>query len=123
VVAADVYAHPAHVGRGGWTWYTGSASWMYRAGLEAILGIERRGASLALNPCIPFSWPGFSVVVRFGAARYEISVENPQHRCRGISAAMLDGVEVDPSRISLHDDGRTHHIRAIIGEATSLQGA
>ena len=78
VVAADVYAHPAHAGRGGWTWYTGSASWMYRAGLESILGIERRGGALSVNPCIPFSWPGFSAVVRFGTARYEITVDGEE---------------------------------------------
>jgi cyclic beta-1,2-glucan synthetase len=121
VVAADVYAHPAHAGRGGWTWYTGSASWMYRTGLEAILGIERRGSSLSLNPCIPFSWPGFSVVLRFGASRYEISVENPQHRCRGISEAMLDGIEVDPSAIPLYDDGEIHQIRAVIGASVPVR--
>ena len=78
VVAADVYAHPPHVGRGGWTWYTGSASWMYRTGLEAILGLERRGATFSLNPCIPFAWPGFSIALRIGNTRYEIAVENPQ---------------------------------------------
>ena len=66
VVAADVYAHPAHVGRGGWTWYTGSAAWMYRAGLETILGIRRHGAAFSLDPCVPFAWPGFSAVIRIG---------------------------------------------------------
>ena len=58
-VAADVYNHPAHRGRGGWTWYTGSAGWMYRVGLEGMLGLVRRGASFALEPCIPSSWPGY----------------------------------------------------------------
>src|SRR6185436_5115146 len=80
VVAADVYAHPAHAGRGGWTWYTGSAAWMARAGLESILGVTRRGATLALNPCIPSSWPGFTVTLRHGKSRYEIAVENPLGR-------------------------------------------
>ena len=121
VVAADVYAHPTHAGRGGWTWYTGSAAWMYRTGLESILGIERRGSSFALNPCIPFSWPSFSVVLRFGASRYEITVENPQNRCRGISEVMLDGIEVDPSMIPLRDDGGTHHVRAVIGERVPVR--
>ncbi len=116
VLAADVYAHPAHAGRGGWTWYTGAASWMYRAGLESILGVERRGATIALNPCIPFSWPGFSIVLRFGKARYEITVENPERRCRGIARADLDGVPVDPQAIPLRDDAGTHQIRALIGD-------
>jgi cyclic beta-1,2-glucan synthetase len=116
VVAADVYAHPEHAGRGGWTWYTGSASWMYRAGLESIIGIERRGNAFALNPCIPFTWAGFSVVLRLGDTRYEISVENPQNRSRGIFEAELDGAPVDPAAIPLIDDGGTHRVRALIGE-------
>src|SRR5262249_31931372 len=78
VIAADVYAHPAHAGRGGWTWYTGSAAWMYRAGLESILGFQRRADGFSVNPCIPFGWPGFALSVRIGRTRYEISVENPE---------------------------------------------
>ena len=116
VVAADVYAHPAHVGRGGWTWYTGSASWMYRAGLEAILGLERRGTTLSLNPCIPFAWPGFSIVLLIDGTRYEISVENPRQRCRGIGSAEMDGAPVDAAAIPLILDGGTHRVRAVIGE-------
>jgi cyclic beta-1,2-glucan synthetase len=116
VVAADVYAHPMHAGRGGWTWYTGSAAWMYRTGLEAILGIERRGDTLALNPCIPFEWPGFKATVRFGTTRYEISVENPGRRCRGVTAAELDGKPVEAGAIPLREDGKTHRVRAVIGE-------
>ncbi|HYM82096.1 MAG TPA: glucoamylase family protein [Candidatus Limnocylindria bacterium] len=123
VVAADVYAHAAHAGRGGWTWYTGSASWMYRAGLEAILGLERRGTTLALNPCIPFAWSGFSVVLRFGNTRYEIRVENPQSRSRGISEAELDGVPVEAGAIPLLDDGGTHRVRALIGDPVMASGA
>ncbi|MEK7316253.1 MAG: carbohydrate-binding protein, partial [Candidatus Eisenbacteria bacterium] len=119
VVAADVYAHPAHVGRGGWTWYTGSASWMYRAGLESILGIERRGEFLSVKPCIPAAWPGFSAVLRFGSARYEIEVENPERRCCGVARVELDGVAVDPMAIPLLDDGSTHSVRAVIGVENS----
>ncbi len=77
VTAGDVYAHPAHIGRGGWTWYTGSAGWMYRAGLESILGLKRHGASFELDPCIPTAWPEYSIVWRFGRTRYEISVVQP----------------------------------------------
>jgi cyclic beta-1,2-glucan synthetase len=124
VVAADVYAHPAHVGRGGWTWYTGSASWMHRAGLESILGLERRGATLALDPCIPFAWPGFSIVLRIGETRYEISVENPHQRCRGIASVELDGARVDPGAIPFLEDGEVHRVRAVIGERVpTLSGA
>ena len=64
VVAADIYAAPDHVGHGGWTWYTGSAGWMHRAGLESILGLRFEGSSLHLDPCIPNSWPGFEIRLR-----------------------------------------------------------
>jgi cyclic beta-1,2-glucan synthetase len=114
--AGDVYAHPAHIGRGGWTWYTGSAGWMYRAGLESILGLKRHGASFELDPCIPTAWPTYSIVWRFGRTRYEISVSNPDHRCRGIAEAVLDGNRVDPAAIPLVDDGATHQVRVVVGE-------
>jgi cyclic beta-1,2-glucan synthetase len=115
VVAGDVYAHPAHPGRGGWTWYTGSAAWMYRAGLESILGLRRRGSTFEMDPCIPSSWPDYRVVWRFGRTRYEIAVSNPERRCRGIAEADLDGASVDPSAIPLVDDGGTHQVRLVLG--------
>ncbi len=108
VIAGDVYAHAAHAGRGGWTWYTGSAGWMYRAGLESILGLRRRGSTFELDPCIPSSWPEYGIVWRFGRTRYEISVSNPERRCRGVTEADLDGATVDPHAIPLVDDGGTH---------------
>src|SRR5690606_898277 len=61
VVAADVYTAEGHLGRGGWTWYTGSASWFYRVGIETLLGFTRRGNSLTINPRVPASWPGFTI--------------------------------------------------------------
>jgi cyclic beta-1,2-glucan glucanotransferase len=116
VVAADVYAHPAHGGRGGWTWYTGSAGWMYRLGLESILGLRRRGAFFEVAPCIPAEWPGYTIVWRFGGSRYEIAVENPEHRFRSVGRAELDGAEVDPGAIPLIDDGAVHRVRIVIGK-------
>src|SRR5690606_8225317 len=77
VIAADVYTAPGHVGRGGWTWYTGAAGWMYRVGLEAILGFERRGNVLRIEPRVPAEWPQFTIAYRFGAARYTIVVDEP----------------------------------------------
>ncbi len=118
VVAADVYSVPPHVGRGGWTWYTGSAGWMYRAGLEGILGFRVQGANLLLNPCIPEKWPRFEIVFRYGSARYEILVENPRGVSRGISLAELNGKVVpsaSPTRIPLVDDGNTHSLRLVLG--------
>jgi cyclic beta-1,2-glucan synthetase len=114
--AGDVYAHPAHAGRGGWTWYTGSAGWIYRAGLESILGLKRHGASFELDPCIPTAWPEYSIFWRFGRTAYEISVSNPARRCRGIAEAELDGNPVDPAAIPLVDDGSPHRVRVVVGE-------
>ena len=84
VIAADVYAHPLHLGRGGWTWYTGSAGWAYRMGLESLLGFTRRGSASSLNPCIPSVWKAFSLTWRHEDTRYEISVENPAGCCHGV---------------------------------------
>ncbi|HVC21151.1 MAG TPA: glucoamylase family protein, partial [Vicinamibacterales bacterium] len=75
VACADVYAEPTHLGRGGWTWYTGSAGWMYRAGLEWILGFRLRGTMLVIDPCVPKSWPGFTIAFKYRTAHYDITVE------------------------------------------------
>ena len=77
VVAADIYAAPGHVGRGGWTWYTGSAGWLYRCGIEAILGLRKSGDRLELDPSIPAEWKGFRIRYRFGSATFIIEVNNP----------------------------------------------
>jgi cellobiose phosphorylase len=116
VVAADVSSHPEHAGRGGWTWYTGSAGWMFRIGVEEILGLRRHGPSFELDPCIPTSWPGYSLVWRFSGATYEIEVVNPERRSRGVAQAWVDGRAVDPWRIPLAGDRGTHRIRVVMGE-------
>jgi cyclic beta-1,2-glucan synthetase len=116
VLAGDVFAHPSHAGRAGWSWYTGSAGWMYRSGLESILGLRRRGATFEMAPCIPASWPGYKVAWRFGATRYAIEVENPNRRSRGVAAALLDGTAVDPRAIPLSDDGGQHELKVVLGE-------
>jgi cyclic beta-1,2-glucan synthetase len=115
VLAADVYTHAPHVGRGGWTWYTGSAAWMHRLGLESILGVRQRGAHLTVAPCIAASWAGFAVRWRHGTSRYRITVENPDHVERGVAHASLDGVPVDAARIPLLDDGAEHEVRVVMG--------
>ena len=117
VAVADVYSESSHVGRGGWTWYTGSAGWMYRAGIEFILGLRLQGAFLLLAPCIPRHWPRFEIVFQYASARYEIAVENPRGVSRGITHAEFDGqpLSEDPIRVPLHDDGRSHRIRAVLG--------
>ncbi len=117
VMAADVYATTPHVGRGGWTWYTGSAGWMYRAGLESILGFALRGANLVIDPCIPRAWPGFRIEFRYHSATYEIAVENPIGVSRGVASIELDGAvsQAGGVGIPLADDGATHHVRVVLG--------
>jgi len=117
VVCADVYSAPAHVGRGGWTWYTGSAGWMYRTAIEGILGIHVRGTELRISPCIPRTWPGFEIHYRYGSSDYRITVENPQGVNRGIAQATLDGQTISgrPCDIGLLDDGLPHQVRVTLG--------
>lgn len=95
VVAADVYSVAPHVGRGGWTWYTGAAGWMYRAGIEGILGIRREGAELVVAPCIPEAWPGFEATVSVGSGRYDIRVTRLLPNGLHDLQATLDGVRID----------------------------
>ena len=115
-VAADVYSVAPHAGRGGWTWYTGAAGWMYRAGIEGILGIRREGTILVFDPCIPADWPGFEARVRVGASSYDIRVTAPSQRCREISSALLDGRALDcaqgQARVPL--DGAEHILQLVI---------
>ncbi|MBN2371498.1 MAG: DUF3131 domain-containing protein [Vicinamibacteria bacterium] len=120
VVAGDVCAHPAHAGRAGWTWYTGSAGWMYRAGLESILGLRRRGSVFEIDPCIPSSWSEYFVVWRLGRTCYEIAVTNPESRCRGVAKAKLDEISVDPSAVPLVDDGKTHRVKVTLGSVVRM---
>jgi cyclic beta-1,2-glucan synthetase len=114
VVAADVYTAEGHLGRGGWTWYTGSASWTYRIGLEAILGFTKRGETLEMDPCIPESWKEFQLVYRHGTTTYRIAVNNPDGVQRGVAQTLLDGTEVD-GPVNLADDGLIHDIIVTLG--------
>jgi cyclic beta-1,2-glucan synthetase len=115
-ICADVYSEAPHIGRGGWTWYTGSAAWMYRVTLEAVLGFRVTGAMLRVDPCIPRDWPGFSIVFRYHSTRYDIVVENPQAITRGITTIRMDDkvlpIEVP---IMLVDDGATHRLHITLG--------
>jgi len=117
VVAADVYSETPHVGRGGWTWYTGSAAWMYRAGLESILGVRICGATLLLDPCVPRAWKVFNVNIRYRGTRYEIAFENPLGVNKGLVILQLDGAELSAQTglVPLVDDGATHRVRVVLG--------
>ena len=115
VLAADVYAVPPHVGRGGWTWYTGSSGWLYRAGLESILGFKLRGDHLLIDPCIPVGWQSYQISFKYHASQYEITVHNPRGATRGVTRLELDGTVLTTSSVQLVDDGGQHQIRVEIG--------
>jgi cellobiose phosphorylase len=115
VIAADIYSMPPHTGRGGWTWYTGSSGWMYRLGLEAILGISRVGKTLKINPCIPRQWPGFKADYRVGNTHYKITVENPNNVNQGIRQVLLDRNPLPDNLILLVEDGQSHEVRVVMG--------
>jgi cyclic beta-1,2-glucan synthetase len=115
-MSGDVYGEPPHAGRGGWTWYTGSAGWFYRAGIEWMLGFRVRGSLLSIDPCIPRSWPNYSIHFRYHSATYKISVENPRGVSRGVARVEFDGNAVPgPANIPLADDGVEHQIVVILG--------
>jgi cyclic beta-1,2-glucan synthetase len=117
VACGDVYSMLPNAGRGGWTWYSGSAAWMYRTAVEYILGIRFAGNRIFIAPVIPRRWPKFEVTIRHGSATYEIKVDNAAQRSSGISSATADGTAVLPTNgIALVDDGKTHHIEIVMGE-------
>ena len=116
VLAADIYAEPPHVRRGGWTWYTGAAGWFYRAGLEWILGLQVRADKLVFDPCIPKEWRSYSIFYQHENSRYEITVENPNGVERGIVTIELDGEgQSNGNSITLQDDGQLHQVRVVLG--------
>jgi cellobiose phosphorylase len=109
VVAADVLANDAHLGRGGWTWYTGSAGWMYRLILESLLGLQRIGTRLRFRPCLPSDWSGYRLHYRFRSTRYVIDVV----RHAGGSGELqvtLDGAEQPAPEVPLADDRIDHAV-------------
>jgi cyclic beta-1,2-glucan synthetase len=116
VCAGDVYAVPPHTGRGGWTWYTGSAGWMYRAGLESILGFQLRPGRLRIEPCIPRWWREFEIIYRHGETIYRIMVDNPIAVSRGVASVEVDGKQQADGEIPLVNDEQVHQVRVVLGE-------
>jgi cellobiose phosphorylase len=115
VVCADVYGAPPHTGRGGWTWYTGAAGWMYRIAVEAILGVRVRGDSLRFEPCVPAGWGEYEVTYRFGSATYRVHVDNTAGAGRGVRAVTTDGRPAEDGTVLLRDDGQAHEVRVVLG--------
>jgi cyclic beta-1,2-glucan synthetase len=108
VIAGDVYAYAPHAGRGGWTWYTGSAGWMYQLLVESLLGLERRAGTLRVRPLMPSHWPGFEMRYRFGSATYEITVRDAASA--GAAGVSVDAVALHDGVIVLVDDGQHHAV-------------
>jgi cyclic beta-1,2-glucan synthetase len=125
VVAADIYGEPPHVGRGGWTWYTGSAGWMFRVALESIFGLSTEGGrTLVINPSISRNWPRATLRYRLpdGKSIYVVTIDNPDGQETGVEAATLDGnsvpIENGVARVPLTCDGRQHQITLRLGGRT-----
>ena len=120
VLAADVYSGEPYAGRGGWTWYTGSSGWLYRAGMEAVLGLHRQADTLVFKPCIPTDWPGYSVRYRHGDAMFDIDVKPGEDRGMTVAAVVVDGTPLsrDPDgvfRLSLQASPGTHWVTVMLG--------
>jgi len=114
VVAADVYGCPPHVGRGGWTWYSGSAGWMYRLVMESILGLRLEIDKLRIQPCVPDGWESYSIQYRYRETMYRIAVLRVPP---GESPSMiLDGAVLGDLAIPLCDDRRDHAVEARVIE-------
>ncbi|MCB2215194.1 MAG: cyclic beta 1-2 glucan synthetase [Desulfobulbaceae bacterium] len=117
-VAADIYRLPGRIGRGGWSWYTGSAAWMYRAWLEEILGLQVHGEQMRIAPVIPATWPGFNLHYRHGEAIYAIEVENPDACEHGVAWVEVDGLRLSGNLIPLERCLIKHQVRVRMGKNT-----
>jgi cyclic beta-1,2-glucan synthetase len=115
VVAADIYSLSPFTGHGGWTWYTGSSGWLYRLGVEAILGFQLMGDHFMISPCIPETWDGFEITFRRNNSQYDIQVENPNHVESGVTSVLMDGEVLGDKSISLQEESGKHEIHIIMG--------
>jgi cellobiose phosphorylase len=115
VVCADVYGAAPHTGRGGWTWYTGSAGWLYRVAVESILGFQLRGDTLHFAPCIPPRWPKFEMRYRHRSSTYRILVDNSAGTGRGVRSIELDGRRLPNDSLPLCDDAKAHDVVVNLG--------
>jgi cyclic beta-1,2-glucan synthetase len=110
VVAGDIYGHPPYTGRGGWSWYTGSAAWIYRVALESVLGIRRRGNRLFFRPCLPDEWESFRITLRFAAATYRICLHEPG-RINGKDTAVVENGQLLAGTALKLESGGEHHVQ------------
>jgi cyclic beta-1,2-glucan synthetase len=116
VMAADVYAVQPHAGRGGWSWYTGASGWMYRVALQNILGFNKMGDKIVINPCIPKGWKEYQIEYLFKETKYIIEIKNPEQVNSGIKSMIVDGMLYEQSNeIILVNDGKQHIVEIIMG--------
>jgi cyclic beta-1,2-glucan synthetase len=117
VVAADVYSTAPHIGRGGWSWYTGSAAWMFRAGLEGLIGLTRAGPDLILNPAFPKAWPSVTLVLNRPDGPLNITIDNSAGTGQGIVSASLDGEALSPEggTLTLRPTATARALSVILG--------
>ena len=114
VVAADIYGAGNLAGRGGWTWYTGSSSWMYEAGLRYILGLTIEKGYLSIKPCIPTNWREYKIQYKYEDTIYNINVKNQNGKNNTVETMIVDGMVIDEKKIKLEDDKRVHNVEIII---------
>ncbi|HZV42938.1 MAG TPA: protein ndvB, partial [Saprospiraceae bacterium] len=119
VVAADIYATPQHKGHGGWTWYTGSAGWMYQLITEYVIGLKKKGTTLKIEPCLPLHWEKVTVRYRYKSALYIIAIHQPSHENDQVSI-IIDDTEIEDDIIQLQDDGFEHSVEVTIGAAVKI---
>ncbi len=116
VMCADIYSRPPYTRRGGWSWYTGSAAWMYQLGLTTLLGFKKIGNTLHFYPVIPPAWDGFEIAYRFGKTGYRVKLSNPKHVSHGIKIVKLDGQIQGDKTIALVDDGQDHEVAVMMAD-------
>ena len=113
-IVADMYGNASLIGRGGWTWYTGSSSWYFKIGIEEILGLKIQNGILSINPCIDSTWKEYTIKYKFKNSIYNIKVKNPNNKQTGVISFKLNGQEIESKQIKLIDDGRINEIDVVM---------
>lgn len=102
------------IGRGGWTWYTGSSSWLYKAAIEYILGLKIKENMLSIKPCISPEWKEYSIRYQYKSSVYDIKIKNPEGKMTGVSKFIVNGEEIQEKKIKLIDNGKIYEIEVIL---------
>jgi len=113
-LAADIYGAGNLAGRGGWTWYTGSSSWMYKAGIEYILGLKVKKGILSIEPCIPKDWKEYSIQYHYGSSIYNIKIKNPDGKNIGVSKFIFNGNVLEEKKVKMFDNNKVNEIEIIM---------